>query len=264
MIIKSPFKDYYDHCVGFGVDKAVVFNRQTESMPLRECHKGHSALSDIVWNISSESSQLIDSLVELRGGYFAPVVIGFCGKLYVGLKGYVIESQNAGKVGIRETRVALHEASRLNVKARYYWKPADFSARDIDCEWKTGGYVSLDSRGRAKTVGDWFSRNEKHLITDKPDLFFEHGLTYFVFEQMPGYKSTQVTLNPVLSDYNFQRLMDGVTAFQELSMHIASLNSANVRQPEPITDKLRAMSKGFDDRSFRKAPSREGRIPPKG
>ena len=265
MIIKSPFKDYYDHCVGYGIDKAVVFDRQTETALVGQCRPGHSPLSDAVLDIANQCSQLIDNLVELRSGYFSPIVVGFCGRLYVGLKCYVQDGKQIHLQRINQLRVLLNEADRMIVTPRFHWSERDFADDDINREWSSGsGYFSLASRSGAKTLSEWFERNAHQMDVDRQDVFFKHNLVSFVYERHLGYRGVSVTLNPVLNDYNFQRRIDGITAFQEISMHVASLHSANARQPEPITDELRALSKGFDKRSFRKEPSRVGRITPKG
>ncbi len=264
MIIKSPFKDYYDHCVGYGIDKAVVFERESETAQVRNCRRGESPLSNAVLDIASQCSQLIDNLAELRSGYFSPIVVGFCGRFYVGLKSYVIDDHRLNLQRVNALRVLLNDAERKITVPRFQWGEKDFSADEFIRDWGSSGYFTLARRSGAKTLSEWFERNAHQLEVDRQDVFFKHNLVSFVYERHLGYRGVSVTLNPVLIDYSFQRRIDGITAFQEVSMHVASLHSAKARQPEPITDELRAMSKGFDKRSFRKEPSRTGRISPKG
>jgi hypothetical protein len=264
MIIKSPFKDYYDNCVGYGIDKAVVFERETEYALVRNCRRGRSNLDDAVLDIAATCSALLDNMVELHSGYFSPFVVGFCGHLYVGLKSYVNNDQRLNLQRVNAMRVLLNDADRRCVLPHYQWVEKDFTADEMVMDWGSRSYFSLGRRSNAKTLTEWAERNAVLLDVERQDLFFKHNLVSFVYERHISYRGVGVTINPILNDFNFQRRMDGITAFQEVSMHVASLKSANIRQPEPITDEMRAMSKGFDKSSFRKGPSRTGRANPKG
>lgn len=58
-------------------------------------------------------------------------------------------------------------------------------------------------------------------------------------------------LNPNLDDFDFQRVKDPYTAFQELYMYLGSKAAPEKPIPQP-TDKVMAEIKGFDKFSFRK------------
>ena len=61
------------------------------------------------------------------------------------------------------------------------------------------------------------------------------------------------TKNPILKDYDFQKIVDPYTAFQEIQMYISGVLSTGDKNPQwPISDKLKAESKGFNDLSFRR------------
>lgn len=264
MIIKSPFKDYYDNCVGYGIDKAVVFERETEVLNPHNCRRGHSPLGDAALDIAAVCESLLENMVDLRSGYFSPFVVGFCGRLYVGLKSYMSNDSYVRLQGVIPSRVMISEANRIPTQPRYQWTEKDFTAEEFHQQWDGRGYISLIARSGAKTLSEWFERNAHQLEVEREALFFKHNLVSFVYERKLHFRGVNVEINPILNNFNFQRRVDGITAFQEISMHVASLHSANIRQPEPITDEMRAMSKGFDKNSFRKGPSRTGRATPKG
>lgn len=58
-----------------------------------------------------------------------------------------------------------------------------------------------------------------------------------------------------LKDYEFFRLKDPYTDFQEIQMYLGSVLSNNQEKIPKIDDKTLAQAKGFDKWSFRKEPS---------
>jgi hypothetical protein len=59
--------------------------------------------------------------------------------------------------------------------------------------------------------------------------------------------------NPMLSNIGFQRKIDPYTAFQEIQMFVSGVLGGSDRKPAwPISNELKAQSKGFDKFSFRR------------
>jgi hypothetical protein len=135
-------------------------------------------------------------------------------------------------------------------QVRYHWTAEDFTSEQL-IETKSGwGYYLGAKKGKAHNIGDWFNRMGEGLVVENAKLFFDHGITSFSLIE------NSVVLNPSLKDLSFSRAVDGITAFQEVSMHVASLHSSAIKQPEPISDKLKALSKGFNNLSFRSGPGK--------
>ncbi len=242
VIIKSNFKDYYDSCVGFGIDKGVVFSRKQEKIRIIDCRKGRSDLENAVHSIEASVSALFDQQVALPKGYYERIVVGFCGKLYTGLVSHYYMGE----------QVFRRDASLMNkvLQTKNHWVLEDFTPEQLTTNKGDGEYYLGHEKNRAHNIADWFKRMGDGLAVENAKLFFDHGITSFSIH------NREVVLNPSLKDIGFSRVVDGVTAFQEVSMHVASLHSSAIKQPEPISDKLKALSKGFNDHSFRSGPGR--------
>ncbi len=83
------------------------------------------------------------------------------------------------------------------------------------------------------------------------DIF--HALNCPIFVATPGWYRTNVCLR----DYRFQEIVDGTQAFQQIGSFISGvLRSGDTMPPNSTTDVQLAQAKGFNDRSFRKEPTK--------
>lgn len=96
-------------------------------------------------------------------------------------------------------------------------------------------------------ANDFKIRNADHYLDQKPFKDWKHPI--FVYG---GHTVNKPTWNACLKDYEFQRVMDPYTAFQELQMWVGS----QARPERPIietSDETRLEAHGFDKKySFRK------------
>jgi hypothetical protein len=60
-----------------------------------------------------------------------------------------------------------------------------------------------------------------------------------------------------LKSIGFQQVMDTYMTFQKLSIFVGNILISQSKVPWPISDKLKAQSKGFDEYSFRKRPTQK-------
>ena len=66
-------------------------------------------------------------------------------------------------------------------------------------------------------------------------------------------KYPAVIINPVLRDYEFEKVVDPYTAAQEIDMFLSNLAVRPDKEPDKIDDKTKIISHGFDvKKSFRK------------
>ena len=101
-------------------------------------------------------------------------------------------------------------------------------------------------------------RRFDYFDTAKFDIFDKYNCAVFtaqfdpnLSEEIPRGTRTLLTLEPQLYQYEFYRVMDSYTAYQELSMYIGG--RASPEKPIPaIDDVTLAQAKGFDKFSFRK------------
>lgn len=238
MRIISDYKDYYDYASSYGIDKTIVYNRKqvkydanhyiqrevVQRVSLGRVPKHVELAEDpavgIIRKISSEVVRLYQDANEIM--YFScnasPLIIGFCGKVYLGLACFdknekFVPVFNAALTGVELPPELTLFVSNMNKSS-----------------WFTDPIVYLNA-----TDGVEFEQFREMMIENKIVSFAAHGRT--------------VITNPRLLDYGFNAVVDPLTAFSELSMYIPLLKEAP--EPEAVSDVLKAESKGFDKGSFR-------------
>jgi len=214
MYIISKFHDYYDVGMKLGIDKAVIYERDTTTIkkifPLRP---------------TTESG-------------WAEAVVAFCGKFYP-----FIYHQIEGIVDRIIWDVELAVVALPTSRRTYIWN------NDI---------------GSEKGIREFFARQYPQLET----LFHEHKTPIFAFNPSRiranfwlndgPYRS--LVINPCLKDWEFYKVKDPITAFQEVHMFVSGVIGAPARPTVKISDKDMAASKGHDGKySFRKPPGKRGK-----
>ena len=70
-------------------------------------------------------------------------------------------------------------------------------------------------------------------------------------------KKNSFIVNPILRDYQFARVIDPYTAFQEIQMYVSGVLGVNKDGTEfPSTEKEKVAQHGMDKWSFRRPPSK--------
>lgn len=247
MLINSKFQDYYDSCLGYGIDKKVVYNREpryfTDVVRSSSEGYGHSLLSKVSIKEINMTKAACNGWgpdmtnhreMYRRHGvctYSSIAVLGFCGTL---TKVYLSYTYRASDI-VHGKYVEGGWVSDMYMSAEKM--PEDLKKRRL-------GYFDKG------TIGDSF----KEVMERKnDDLFLELNAPVFL-----AY-SDFLIVNPELKKLGFSKIKDGVSAFQEISAYISGTLNANRVEPEPITDVLRAQTHGFDKNSFRKAPTKRGK-----
>lgn len=247
MRIISKFHDYYDSAIGYGIDEAVTYVRKSVEFDRNEMRAGYEPQT--FKSIAAACEKVAKNVRRVRGQLFEHVYMGFCGKIYVGLQ-YAAKSDDLRKA------VPTPYSPRYNMpigmgcdqtQLVQAWVEKDFPDEELDA---VRGKESRWGYG-ADTLREWFRVNRFNMVHENTDIFADNQCVSFVLS------GRQLILEPRLADWRFQRRMDSFTAFQEISMFISGvLGSPDRCAPEPITDELRAHTKGFDKRSFRKDPTK--------
>lgn len=234
MKIISPFRDYYDSALAYGHDNRVVYVRKTEEL--------YNA-TDPVLKTNSQYKALFSSLGESGcEGYdrssiiFNPTQILFCGKMYRGIR--VTAKLHWSLPQVKKTEVYYHAEALEN------------AVRDL------GGSLDLDHQPRhrywwtdtvrAGTVREWLSQQGI-------DSYYDYAVeNRFVAVVADPSSPARVINNPCLASYDFYRVVNPVTAYQEIDMYVSGvLPSANA-VVSPTPDKYKIHAHGFDKSSFRK------------
>lgn len=224
MIIRSSQHDYYDCMQSLDEDRETQFLRETETITQPDL--------DIVY----------DFLQYVPYCRLQPNLIGFCGKLYP----VISESDYDGK-----RKNIIFTIEELDVFVEKTWRKKEF-AKYNDLNNKYNSYCI-----RPKAVKFFTKQYECNDLLEKYPIFLIKP-----FEWVPDpynlnqridrrVKQCNVVINPRLADYEFFRIVDNFTAYQELCMWFG--NKANPEKPIPyIDDKTMAEAKGFNKFSFRK------------
>lgn len=217
MIIKSSFKDYYDCGMQLGYHGA-IYNREQSYVD-----------SDIIiprhlnwWNHDYKNKKRYDTDV-------IPFLLSVCGKLYPGVH-YIIVDETWNNTSFKWDRVCV-------TKTVYSIDQIDMYKYDYE---------------------DFFNLRYKRFFTDKET--YPYPSTDKLHEKlqcpllmfMTVKNKSQVKLNPKLSCYNFQQIMNPLELFQTIEMWFNNLVSPEKPIPEISNEDL-IEAKGFDLKSsFRK------------
>jgi hypothetical protein len=240
MIISSKHNDYYDKAIAYGIDSHLRYVRENKEFDIdREDKLARTSLFSIAQSIG------------YRGGDWCGA-IGFCGKVYPFFKLFFgnkskfyytyesiikdIESQSF-KDSLFEDLEPLHKAStRNNVE------------NTLENMRHCGGSRKIN-KFDAKTIDSYYAY-------DVGDEVFRHfdSPVILIWGNRPvvNWKRIYGQVNPILRQFEFIKVFDPYSAFQEISMY---LGTNLVKQIDPAvnhSDELKAEIHGFDEWSFRK------------
>jgi hypothetical protein len=174
-------------------------------------------------------------------------IIGFCGKLYPGLRIPTYCTDDYKEV----ICYSPEEAAK--------WVEANLKARDITeyrapvpkrHSWK---HKAAATRG---AIEEFFAKvlaeqNKHEAVFEK----YEAPILMFHNEGSRLVKNASVEVNPCLTLVEFYRILDPYTAYQELAMYLGKQAQPEKQIPD-VPDKVMVGAKGFDKWSFRKPPSK--------
>lgn len=249
MLIVSKFHDYYDGALSGGVDKTIVYER-------------HEYDAEIEADISEDFYPLVP-----LNDYFESIIIGFCGKMYYGLR------PTRRRISVPDYDNTWDEFSKT-----VYWSADDLISHAVfqkqfgesldQCTNKYSRWVDFrDSRTTRQRIIHFFdgqaSDKYNNIFMDNKLVCFQFKpkqppYTYFrqVHHNMPK-RSLTLGINPQLTSFNFVKVIDPYTALQEIMMYISGVLGSPNRPMVAISDEVRLDKHGFDRKgSFRKGPTK--------
>ena len=262
MRIIAKNHDYYDSALAFGHDEHVVFERKEKEYvaewkkPLPE---GYSVMSPKMgrremtyqWAHGRREGSY-DTNKANREFAYLPFTVAFCGKLYPGIR---IDSRKGTTDPWSSDYAYTFDA--------YVTLLNHFGIEFIEPTHKRTWVPYGETKGSPKKEKDckeYFERfGEDHI-----EFFAERGHPIVVY--VPG-DPTRLLINCELKKFAFYKVFDAYTAFQELDMFISGVMSSpgagapskvKPKRPNPvdISDEDLRDKKGFDDMSFKKAPTK--------
>lgn len=238
MRLISPFHDYYDSALAYGQDESVVYERKPlefdvkprKGTPPKRIQELNEFISKYTkFDSGRYVSYFPDTLYSKKDVRFevVPFTIIFCGKLYKGLE------------------VQKH-AIYAPPKHAYLYTFEEF----VDFTKTNGVKITKKSPSYSKTTiaakfKQYFTYNNSPdidwLIISKVTIAIKKG--------------NNIYINPRLKDYNFQKVFDSWSAYQEIDMWISGTLAWPQNFMVEIEDKYKITGHGFDPKyGFRTRP----------
>jgi hypothetical protein len=214
MLIQSDFKDYYDCIQSYGQDRSLVYKRFSSVITIR----------DYPFFIWGDNNNIVN---------FDSFALGFCGKLFKGIKIHFIKTDE--KLYSFDFEEVYYIYSSYGSRKSFYWN------------------------NKRNNLKRYFDSAENQTFVNK--IFLDNTTPIFYIEDNrfgSEWRSTnqpyQIHINYNLSKINFQKVVDPYSCFQNISIYLGGL--AHPEKPLPrIPDKIMSEIKGFDKYSFRKRKS---------
>lgn len=231
--------DYYDSALSYGIDPAIIYLR--EQVKLEDTQQCLTLTQDFRFY-----KQGVDFTYEKYGigpsheyryhrdNVVSPGFVGFCGKIYP----YYYIRCDEYMSSYERIVWSFDELMTLTQEERFKGaRPSEKS-----------GWSHALSYSEAN-VKEFFEGR----TTDEP--FLKWNVPIVAVGRVKGSYSREFFLNPVLKNFEFFRVKDPYTAFQELSMYLGGPLVNTMDKQQKISDKDMAAKKGFGHRyAFRKEP----------
>lgn len=225
MRIISKTKDYYDGVMGMGIDYECPYIREKQEIVIdkTEPHiyinawKRGMEVNGHIYDIENCKIREWQKQPFEERGYF---LIGFCGKIYPCVR---IED--------------------INKNVKYLYNKVTEN-KDVEFRrYHMGTEVNFFDK-------DW-SAFEKYFIEYKTPVFTVRPEKF----NMEYLRTKVLILNDELKQYDFMKIKDPYTAFQEIYMYISGILGVNQRPMIQLSDEQIKAKHGFNHKySFKKEP----------
>src|ERR1035437_252778 len=225
MRIISKTRDYYDAVMKMGMDREVVYVRETKEVEL-----------DRKFGLDYLCSRLCAGYYTSHSVHFC--LLGYCGNIF---KVYVVEETFSSSLypHFKKSIFYNYEEFKTYMVDNNFAGMFDFTNH----RWWPGSYQKFDEQ------------DTKPLI----ELFHQHNTPLFLInsKNRDG-KKQKLTLGPILKDLEFQRQKDPYTAYQDIFQYVAGHLNRPENKMVKISDKDKIAKHGFDKWSFRqKGPKKK-------
>lgn len=225
MKIISPFKDYYDSTAQYGIDESVVYHRVPDVIEA-VTHQDYSERGRFKMPLTRANVPMVSKIYNpqyrlksdnVKVEHFDNFTVGVAGKLY-----NLILSVEYGLI-----RSAEEFYSYYTYKRRWF---------------------SLDSEDEIVKFFDSSHGSECFELYKTP---------VFAFGSLPTYSKQTLHINPNLSKLQFHKILTPYEAFVQIQDYISGVLGVNEYPIVQVSDKDMRDAKGFDDRSFKKLPTKK-------
>ena len=229
MRIVDKRKDYYDCVQSCSQDRSVVYVRTEEEI-----------YYDNSWPLPYLSyHSYVPGLTDFH-------IIGFCGNLYP-----CIEMHTPYGHEYPPKKVFCYTMDELDRFIRGSLKDRDLDVYDGKAKSKRWSWNSISHK---REFERFFENMRREISTDRfREMFIEKRSPVFTARRSGRWGGGTITWNGMLRPFDFMKVFDPYTAFQEIQMFMNNLAAPEKEMPV-IPDEIKAESKGFDKWSFRRPP----------
>jgi hypothetical protein len=247
MRIISKFKDYYDCVQAYGMDQTILYVRNKE---IEKGTKGLPRCSNLYFWSEDPLFKCDD------------FIIGFCGKVY-------------GAVRLRKNGTN-NEVFCHSIEAVDKYFKENLTEKQLNEYYgKRTGALYVPYVRHRYTYSSYFDKVEgsrnlyEHLFIEKKCPIFVMGNSLTerntegikveseIYQYDERGKQGCILYNPVLKEFDFFKVFDPHTAYQEIFMYVAGVLATPMKPIPEISDDDMRDVKGFDKWSFRKEPSKK-------
>lgn len=241
MLITSHFHDFYDSATAYGIDKTVVYKRETSVIEKLKFNREFRPPYVEVFRHVRRGPEWYNYTVS-------KYLIGFCGKIHP-----VIRVQKDVFNGSRVEDVFFYEAPETveylkkekiglgKQERRYFSWFRDFGIKDeknIERFFDLSHWKALEDQFRERNVP-----------------IFVYGEGFPLDKTQSQYHRAVLQLNPCLKNHHFAKVKDPVTAFQDIHQFISGYLGVPSNPMIEVSDEIKAASRGHDGEfSFKKPP----------
>lgn len=226
IISKKDSKDYYDGVAGtVGIDKTIVYERHPIEFNIRETNNIPDVFKYKRTYDWKNPFRLLNHIRTIRSEYdYGYFIVGFCGKSYIGFK------------QIKKSK------QLLNNNKLEYVPESVFITYDLN------EFINVYEKTQKRELGDDvvnYYNDIKNI--NALEINRQYNTPIWIYEKEHFY------VNPKLSDFDFYKVFDAFTAFQEISMFIGGVLGNKEKDVIQVSDKNKIEQHGFDYKwSFRK------------
>ena len=244
MRIISKSHDYYDSAMAWGQDKDVVYVRNEQELK----DKADKAK----WADLIPGFRCFEMRNKKADVVLMPFCIGFCGKIYRGMRVKLRPIlTNLYDECMAEEDHSFYTLENLEAYLARYKHVID----DTDSKrhrWHRTGRDPTYYMSKRKGV-DYFLNQQ--MTNEVEQLMIESRVAVVSALEFSRYRDDmELTLDPQLKKFEFFKVVDPFTAYQELDMYIGGVLPRPGVMTAEIEDKYRIPQHGFDKWSFRKMP----------
>jgi len=244
MRLISSFKDYYDAVQGTDLDRSVVYVRETKQLEgWGNCFGRFRLYRDNSRSIlnTARSDYRIDG-----------ALVAFCGRAYPAI---VFDPVHlTSDRGDKLTQHVCYSLEQIDKFVETYQ-----SKKYLEEVYLNENKYHTETR---RSIDGYFTREQEDLDRNQNIVLeyqLKHRCPVFVdrLSREIGKENERVTiLNPNLKQYQFFKIFDTYSAFQEIRMFMNNLAFPEKQIPE-VSDEDLLTAKGFDKFSFRKDKSKK-------